>query len=69
MAMTPRLTWRVLGWLHVTVTVVVVIITGNHYLVDLVAGAATAVVAWVVSQRVPRFPAVSTEPTSTMVGS
>jgi membrane-associated phospholipid phosphatase len=69
MAMTPRPRWRVLGWLHVAVTVVVVVITGNHYLVDIVAGAATAAVAWVISQRVPRVPAAATERTRTMVGS
>jgi hypothetical protein len=52
-SMTPRRTWRVLAWLHVVVTAVVVVVTGNHYLIDLLAGAATAAFAWTVAGYVP----------------
>ena len=46
-AMTAGRGWaRGLGWLHVGITTVVVIITGNHYLLDVVAGAAVAVLCW-----------------------
>ena len=73
MAMTPRLRWRVLGWLHVVLTVFFVIVTGNHYLVDVVAGAGTVAVAWTgsrwISQRVPRISAASAEPARAMVES
>lgn len=34
--------WRALGWAHVALTTVVVVATGNHYLLDVVAGAAVA---------------------------
>ena len=46
MAMTPRLTWRILAWAHVAMTSIVVIYTGNHYLIDLLAGIATTSLAW-----------------------
>ena len=59
MLMTRSTRWRALGWLHVVLTVFFVIVTGNHYLVDVVAGVATAAVAWAVSQRVPRLPAAA----------
>jgi hypothetical protein len=51
MTMTPRLWVRVLAWLHVVLTLVVVIITGNHYLVDLLAGGVTVAVAWALAPR------------------
>lgn len=51
MTMTSKPVWRALGWAHVAMTSIVVIITGNHYLVDLGAGAATALVAWVAVRR------------------
>ena len=54
-AMTVRLRWRVAGWAHLVLTVFFVIVTGNHYLVDVVAGVAAMTVAWLVSQRVPRL--------------
>ena len=45
-AMTERRLVRSLGWAHVAMTAVVVIVTGNHYVIDLVAGAAVAALAW-----------------------
>lgn len=54
MLMTRSWRWRVLGWLHVVLTVFFVIVTGNHYVVDVVAGVATIALTWFVSQRVPR---------------
>jgi hypothetical protein len=51
MVMTHR-RWVVgLGWVHVALTLVITVITGNHYVVDLVAGAATTAVAWAVTSR------------------
>lgn len=50
-SMTARRTWRALAWGHVAVTAVVVVITGNHYLVDLLAGTAAALAAWLLSGR------------------
>ena len=50
-SMTPRTSWRVLAWAHVAVTSVVVVVTGNHYLIDLLAGATTALAAWVISGK------------------
>lgn len=47
--MTTRAWVRTLAWLHVLLTFVVVIITGNHYLVDLIAGGLTVAVAWAVA--------------------
>ena len=55
MLMTRSLAWRALGWLHVVLTVVFVIVTGNHYAIDVVAGVATIALTWLLSQRVPRF--------------
>lgn len=59
MTMTAKPLWRALGWAHVAMTAVVVIITGNHYLVDLAAGAATALVAWGAVRRTQPAPAHS----------
>ena len=50
--MTSKPVFRALGVAHVVVTSLVVIFTGNHYVVDLVAGTALALVAgWVVTRR------------------
>jgi diacylglycerol O-acyltransferase len=64
MTMTTRWWVRGLAWLHVGLTFVVVIITGNHYLIDIVAGAATVAVAWSVAPllSVRRVPAVAVAP-------
>jgi hypothetical protein len=44
---TTRSSWaRAAAVVHLSVTVLVVLATGNHYLVDVVAGAALAEVAW-----------------------
>lgn len=53
MAMTPKLRWRVLGWLHVAVTSAVVVFTGNHYVIDLVAGTALALLTWAAASYLP----------------
>lgn len=61
--MTPRRRWRVLAWAHVALTCVVVVVTGNHYLLDLLAGAATCALAWLLSPLlVVRRTAAPTEP-------
>jgi hypothetical protein len=57
MTMTTRWRWRALGWAHVAITCVVVIITGNHYVVDLLAGFLTVAVAWAISGRLAVQPA------------
>ncbi|MCW2598318.1 MAG: hypothetical protein JWM02_147 [Frankiales bacterium] len=46
MSMTTRRSLRTLAWAHVVMTFVVVIVTGNHYLVDIAAGALVVAVAW-----------------------
>jgi hypothetical protein len=38
--------WRTLAAVHVALTVAIVLLTGNHYLLDVVAGAAVAEAAW-----------------------
>jgi membrane-associated phospholipid phosphatase len=44
--LTPRRWLRALGLLHVSVTAFVVLSTGNHLLLDVLAGAATAGLAF-----------------------
>jgi hypothetical protein len=44
--------WRWLGPAHIAVTTIVVVVTGNHYWLDGVVGAAVAGLALVVDQRV-----------------
>lgn len=63
-SMTPRPVWRWLAWGHVAMTVVVVVFTGNHYVIDLLAGAATAVVAWALAGRAVSQEAPSLSPAS-----
>ena len=65
--MTTSVRWRVAAWLHVVLTVFFVVVTGNHYLVDVVAGVVTIAVAWRISQRLPRLLAGRTEAGRTMV--
>jgi membrane-associated phospholipid phosphatase len=60
--MTKRPLWRVLGWGHFVLTGVVVIVTGNHYLIDLVAGASVALVAWLAVRRPEPAPAPAPVP-------
>ncbi|WP_205471603.1 phosphatase PAP2 family protein [Nocardioides sp. SYSU D00038] len=58
---------KVAGWTHAVVTAVVVVGTGNHWLLDVVAGWGVVVVAWVcvalargmVGQSAPREAVVS----------
>ncbi|MCU1587593.1 MAG: hypothetical protein JWN31_1086 [Frankiales bacterium] len=42
---------RAAACLHVAVTTAVVILTGNHYLIDVLAGAALAAACWVAATR------------------
>lgn len=65
--MTPSVRWRVLGWLHVVLTVAFVILTGNHYAIDVVAGVATVLACWAGSQRLPSRPAAAVEGARTRV--
>lgn len=63
-AMTTRRLWRVLAWAHVATTFVVVVVTGNHYLVDVVAGTVVVALAWSLApalavRRVPALEAVT----------
>lgn len=51
-SMTTRSWVRALAWTHVALTLVVVILTGNHYLIDLVAGIATVWLTWVVAPQI-----------------
>jgi len=44
--MTESRWWRGLGWVHVALTGAVTVYTGNHYLLDLLAGALLAAAAW-----------------------
>ena len=46
MTMTADRRWRALAWAHLALTCVVVVVTGNHYVLDLVAGAVTCAAAW-----------------------
>ncbi|WP_310529636.1 phosphatase PAP2 family protein [Nocardioides sp.] len=58
-ASTPRLLARVLGWSHAIITAVVVVGTGNHWLLDVVVGWGIVFLVWrttgerVVSERDP----------------
>jgi len=56
-SMTERRLWRSVACGHVLLTSVVVIITGNHYVIDLAAGAATALASWAVVPRLAWRPA------------
>ena len=44
--------WRILFWLYPIVTTFVVIGTGNHFILDAVAGALIVWLAWLVASRV-----------------
>ena len=65
LSMTTKPWLRGLAWLHVALTFVVVVITGNHYVIDIAAGALTVGVAWAVA---PRLSLVSQVPHSIPVG-
>ncbi len=45
--------WRIMFWLYPIVTTFVVIGTGNHFILDAVAGALIVWMAWLVASRVP----------------
>jgi hypothetical protein len=53
MRMLPPTAWRRLCWLYPTLVTVVVVVTGNHYLLDAVAGTAVALAALAMAQSVP----------------
>ncbi len=66
LSMTRRAPLRALAWGHVAMTTVVVLATGNHYWLDVVAGAATGGVCWWVAglrrrAEVPQHAAVHSE--------
>ena len=48
-SMTTRRVWHVVAWAHVLLTSVVVVATGNHYLLDVLAGALTCGVGWAIA--------------------
>ncbi len=52
MSMTTHRSLRVLAWAHVAMTFVVVVVTGNHYLIDLAAGALVVAAAWALAPLV-----------------
>lgn len=58
-SMTDRRWLRVAVCGHVALTAIVSVFTGNHYLIDLLAGAVLAVAAWLASQQLHRQPAGS----------
>lgn len=49
--LTRRPCWRALSALHLLVTLAVVLLTGNHYVLDVLAGALLALVSWAVTGR------------------
>lgn len=64
MSMTTRRSLRALAWAHVAMTFVVVIVTGNHYVIDLAAGALVVAAAWALAPLavVRRSPVLAVEP-------
>lgn len=64
MSMTTRRSLRALAWAHVAMTSVVVIVTGNHYVIDIAAGALVVAVAWALAPALAlrRAPALAPEP-------
>ena len=58
-SMTTNRWLRSLGWAHLAMTFVVVVVTGNHYVADVLAGVATTAAVWVV---VPRLATLRTAP-------
>lgn len=53
--MTSRRWLRALGLLHIAVTTLVVLSTGNHFVLDVLAGALTAVLSFVIVRSIPRL--------------
>jgi hypothetical protein len=53
LAVTASRRWRALAAVHAGVTVAIVVVTGNHYVIDVVAGAALAEGAWWVAALHP----------------
>lgn len=48
--MLPRTAWRHLCWLYPVLITVIVVVTGNHYLLDALAGTAVALTSLTVAQ-------------------
>jgi hypothetical protein len=44
--------WRHLAWIYPAVTTVVVLITANHYVLDIIAGVVLAATAWYLTVRI-----------------
>lgn len=55
--LTPRWWLRALGLLHVGITTFVVLGTGNHFVMDVIAGALTAVLSLAIAESVRRLAA------------
>lgn len=60
-AATRRRRFRVLAFAHLGVTVLVVLATGNHYLLDAAAGALLSAVAWLAASRATGYRAVAAQ--------
>lgn len=50
----PSRRWRVAIWAHLALTCVAVVATANHFVLDMVAGVATAAVGFFVAERFAR---------------
>jgi diacylglycerol O-acyltransferase / wax synthase len=53
--MTTKRRLRALGLLHIAVTTLVVLSTGNHFVLDVLAGALTALLAFMIVRSIPRL--------------
>lgn len=53
---TRGLKWRALGAAHALFTSVVVVLTANHYVLDVLIGAAMAILAWRVAKHLNQSP-------------
>ena len=49
--MLPGRGWRIVAWIHLSLTVVAVVTTANHFVLDLVGGVITALVGFVAARR------------------
>ncbi len=50
----PGRGWRIATWLHVSLTIVAVVTTANHFVLDLVGGVATALVGFAMAELFAR---------------
>ena len=68
LAVSASTLWRTLATVHVVVTVAIVVATGNHYLIDVLAGGALAEGAWWVAAVLPLRPAVGLRRLAVLAG-